>query len=159
MTATSPRARTGSSRSATASSPRSEAEATMNVTALTRKSITDLSRRKARTVFVVLTLALAVASIGIFAVPGVMDQAMQREVKANRLADVTLSMQPLALTPRQLDALGHLRNVTAGEPKSLFSNPIYIGAPRQKALIIGVPEFARQRADVVAVASGTPPGL
>ena len=37
--------------------------------ALLKKSITDLTRRKARTVFAVLTLALAVASVGIFAAP------------------------------------------------------------------------------------------
>ena len=34
-----------------------------------RKSFTDLTRRKARTFFTVLTLALAVASVGLFAVP------------------------------------------------------------------------------------------
>ena len=39
------------------------------VSALARKSITDLSRRKARAFFAVATLALAVASIGIFAMP------------------------------------------------------------------------------------------
>ena len=37
--------------------------------AAVRKSLTDLTRRKARTFFTVLTLALAVASVGIFAVP------------------------------------------------------------------------------------------
>jgi hypothetical protein len=35
--------------------------------ALLRKSISDLSRRRSRTFFACLTLALAVASIGIFA--------------------------------------------------------------------------------------------
>ena len=34
---------------------------------LLKKSITDLTRRKARAVFAVLTLAIAVASVGIFA--------------------------------------------------------------------------------------------
>ena len=63
-----------------------------------RKSITDLTRRKARASFTVLTLALAVASIGLFAVPAVMQQAMDREVAANRLADVTLTMKPLRLS-------------------------------------------------------------
>ena len=70
-----------------------------------RKSITDLTRRKARASFTVLTLALAVASIGVFAVPAVMQQAMDREVAANRLADVTLTMKPLRLTARDLAAL------------------------------------------------------
>ena len=53
--------------------------------AVVRKSVTDLTRRKARAFFTVLTLALAVASVGIFAVPPVMQQAMEREVAANRL--------------------------------------------------------------------------
>ena len=39
------------------------------VSSLLRKSITDLSRRRSRTFFAVATLALAVASIGLFA-PG-----------------------------------------------------------------------------------------
>ena len=42
------------------------------MSAIVRKSVTDLTRRKARTFFTVLTLALAVASVGIFAVPGLM---------------------------------------------------------------------------------------
>ena len=70
--------------------------------ALLKKSITDLTRRKARAVFAVLTLAIAVASVGIFAAPSLMDQAMQKEVQANKLPDLTLSTKPLELTPAQL---------------------------------------------------------
>ncbi len=47
---------------------------------LLKKSLTDLTRRKARAVFAVLTLAIAVASIGIFAASPLMDRAMQDEV-------------------------------------------------------------------------------
>ena len=63
--------------------------------AIVRKSVTDLTRRKARTFFTILTLALAVASIGLFAVPALMQQAMDREITASRLADVTLTTKPL----------------------------------------------------------------
>ena len=63
----------------------------MIVSASLRKSITDLSRRRARTVFTVLTLAFAVTSISFFAIPTLIDRAMQDEVRAGRLADVTLS--------------------------------------------------------------------
>ena len=42
--------------------------------ALLKQSVTDLTRRKARTVFTVLTLAIAVASVGIFAIPSLMDR-------------------------------------------------------------------------------------
>jgi hypothetical protein len=62
--------------------------------AIVRKSVTDLSRRKARAFFTVLTLALAVASVGLFAVPGLMQQAMDREIASSRLSDVTLTTKP-----------------------------------------------------------------
>ena len=93
-------------------------EAAMS-SAVVRKSVTDLTRRKARAFFTVLTLALAVASIGIFAVPGVMQQAMDREVAANRLADVTVTMKPLdAARPRSWPRSSALPNVAAVEPRT-----------------------------------------
>ena len=51
------------------------------MSATLRKSLTDLTRRRARTVFVVATLALAVASISFYAVPTLIDDAMQQEVR------------------------------------------------------------------------------
>ena len=71
---------------------------------LLKKSITDLTRRKARAVFAVLTLAIAVASVGIFAASPLMDRAMQDEVRASRLADLTLQTKPLVVTAAQLAA-------------------------------------------------------
>ena len=67
------------------------------VSSLLRKSITDLSRRRSRTFFAVATLALAVASIGLFATPALMNRAMSAEVAADRLPDLTISMRPLVL--------------------------------------------------------------
>jgi putative ABC transport system permease protein len=123
---------------------------------LVRKSVTDLTRRKARAAFTVLTLALAVASIGVFAVPAVMQQAMDREVAANRLADLTVTMQPLALRADQLAALERLPNVAAVEPRTTFTTRVYVGSRRDEAVLVGVPDFRAQEADVVALATGEP---
>ena len=128
------------------------------MSATVRKSVTDLTRRKARTFFTVLTLALAVASVGILAVPQLMQKSMEREVTAHRLPDVTVSMKPLRLTPGQLAALGRLPNVTAVEPRSLFATRVWVGERRERAIVIGVPDYARQRADVVTIDSGAAPG-
>ena len=130
----------------------------MSTTAVGRKSITDLTRRKARAFFTVLTLALAVASVGLLALNPLMDQAMKREVAANRLPDVTVSMKPLAISQGELARLARLPNVKTVEPRSLFSTRVFVGARREKALIVGVPDFAHQQADVVAVESGSAPG-
>lgn len=129
----------------------------MAVSASTRKSLSDLTRRRGRTFFTILTLALAVASVGIFAVPGLMQRSMDREVAANRLPDLAVSMAPLVLTDAQTADLARLSNVTAAEPRSLLATRVWVGERRERAIIVGVPDYARQRVDVVTVESGTAP--
>ena len=124
---------------------------------LLRKSVTDLTRRKARTFFAVLTLAIAVASVGIFAIPSLMNKAMQHEVQTNRLPDLTLSMKPLHLTPAQLAALGRLPNVIAADGRSYFQTRVWIGERRVKAAIIAAPDYGHQKVDVVSLVSGRLP--
>jgi putative ABC transport system permease protein len=122
-----------------------------------RKSITDLTRRKARAVFAVLTLAIAVASVGIFAAPSLMNTAMQKEVQINKLPDLTLSTKPLALTPPQLTALSQLPNITAAGGFSYFQTRVWVGERRLKALVVGIPDWTRQQVDVVSLVSGRAP--
>lgn len=129
----------------------------MALTAAQRKSITDLTRRKARAAFTILTLAIAVASVGILAVPSLMEQTMDREIAATKLADLTVTMRPVALDDAVLRDVAAIPNVAAVQPKSIFSTRVYVGARRQKALIIGVPDVDGQTADVVSVTSGRAP--
>ncbi len=126
----------------------------MSMSAALRKSVTDLTRRRARTFFTVITLALAVASVGILAVSSVMEQSMDREVAATKLSDVTVSMKPLRLDASQVARLERLPNVAAVEPRSVFSTRVFVGARRDTALVVGVRDFDRQDADVVAVEAG-----
>jgi putative ABC transport system permease protein len=127
------------------------------VSALTRKSITDLNRRRSRTLFAAATLALAVASIGIFALPPVMGRAMQAEVQNGKLADLTVYMSPLRLDRSELTRLRSLPNVRAAEPRSGYGTTVYIGARRAPAVVYGVTDFGRQQVDVVRVSSGAAP--
>ena len=130
----------------------------MSLSAVERKSVSDLTRRRARAVFAVAALALAVASVGLFALPTLMSRAMNREIAANKLADVTLTVNPLKLTGGQLQALGSLPNVAAFDPRATFSTRVYIGARRQKAFLIGETSFAHQTVDAVTVTAGSAPG-
>ena len=128
------------------------------VSASLRKSITDLSRRRARTGFTVVTLALAVASISFLAIPTVIDASMREEVRAEKLAHATVTMRPLSLTDEQVAALEALPNVAAIEPGIRVNARVLVGERRAPALVIGVRNFARQGVDVVRLASGTYPG-
>jgi putative ABC transport system permease protein len=128
------------------------------VTSLLRKSITDLSRRRSRTFFTVLTLALAVAGIGLFATPTLMNRAMAAEVAADQLPDLTISTRPLVLDQAQLAALAAVPNVRAVEPRSSFGGRVYVGERRAFAQVLGIPDFTSQQVNVVHVASGVAPG-
>jgi putative ABC transport system permease protein len=123
-----------------------------------RKSVNDLTRRWARAVFTVLTLALAVASVSFFAIPTLIDDAMQQEVRDGRLADVTVSMRPIALGSVQLDALSAIPNVAAVEPRSSVDIRVFVGERRVPARVLGVRDFATQAVDLVRVESGAIPG-
>ena len=125
--------------------------------AVLKKSTTDLTRRKARTVFSVLTLAIAVASVGIFAIPSLMNTAMQKEVQTNRLPDLTLSTKPLRVTPAQFAALRQLPNVVAADGRSYFQTRVWVGQRRVKAAIVAVPSYRNQSVDVVSLSSGAYP--
>ena len=129
------------------------------VSASLRKSITDLSRRRARTGFTVVTLALAVASISFLAVPTLIDASMRQEVRAGKLADATVTMRPVSLTQKHLAALAALPNVAAIEPGIRVNARVLVGERRAPALVIGVRDFARQDVDVVRLDSGSYPGL
>ena len=126
--------------------------------ALLHKSVTDLTRRKARTAFAVLALAIAVASVGIFALPPLADRAMQKEIASSRLADLTIDTAALRLTPAQEAALAGLPNVDAFAARSVYSTRVWVGDRRVKAFVVGVPDFGNQTVDVVKITSGTAPG-
>ena len=123
-----------------------------------RKSVTDLTRRRARSVLSLLTLAMAVASISFLAIPTLIDRAMQDEVRDGRLADLRVNMQPVALTNEQLAALAALPNVAAVEPHSTVDLRVFVGERRAPARVIGVRDFERQSVDLVRLESGALPG-
>jgi hypothetical protein len=84
---------------------------------------------------------LAVASIGLFATPVLMNRAMNAEVAADRLPDLTISTRPLVLNDAQLSALAAVPNVRAVEPRSSFGGRVYVGARRAFAQVLGIPDF------------------
>ncbi|MGZ4352257.1 MAG: FtsX-like permease family protein, partial [Gaiellaceae bacterium] len=127
------------------------------ISAPLRITLADLSRRRSRTFFAVATLALAVASIGLFALPALMDRSMHAQVAADRLPDLTVYTQPLTLDRSRLATLAALPNVRTVQARSFFGGRMYVGARRAYVQVLGVPDFGRQRVNVVHVASGAAP--
>lgn len=126
--------------------------------AVVRKSWTDLSRRPLRAVLTVLTLALAVASFGILALPSLMNRAMTSEVAQARLYDIYIPVNDVALSPVQLGQLGQLPNVTTVAARDLFATRTLIGGRQVDTEVWSVAEFANQPVDRVITATRPRPG-
>jgi putative ABC transport system permease protein len=82
---------------------------------------------------------------------------MQKEVKSNKLPDLTLSTKPLAVKPAQLAALGRLPNVEAAGALTYLQTRVWVGERRVKALVVGVPDWKHQQVNVVSLVSGNAP--
>jgi ABC-type lipoprotein release transport system permease subunit len=124
---------------------------------LTRKSWGDLKRHRARTVLTVCTLGLALASLGIASVPGLMDSAMQQQVQAARLYDVAVTTHDLVLDSSQFHALGRLPNIAAVDAQVEYSTRVSVGDHQQDAVVWGT-NLANQPVDRVTLTSGRLPG-
>jgi putative ABC transport system permease protein len=128
------------------------------MSALSRKIRGDLRRHRGKNLLIVGTLALAIASFAIVAVPGLLNASMQGEVRQARLFDVAVATRNLDLSSRQLAALGHLPNVAAFEPAVEYSTVVAgaVNGSRQNAVVWGV-SVGHQSVDVVDVTGGRPP--
>jgi len=128
------------------------------MSALGRKARGDLRRYPGRSLLVVGTLALAIASFAIVAVPGLLNATMQGQVRQARLYDVAVATRDLDLSSRQLAALGSLPNVAAFEPAVEYST-VAVNAStgiRQNGVVWGL-NVSRQTVDVVDVTGGRLP--
>jgi putative ABC transport system permease protein len=125
------------------------------MSALSRKAWGDLRRHPGKSLLIVGSLGLAIASFAIVAVPGLLNGAMQDEVQQARLFDVAVTTRDLDLSPAQLATLGRLPNVAAFDPAVEYStvatNPST--GIRQNAALWSV-NLGAQAVDAVDVTSG-----
>jgi len=127
------------------------------VQAILMKSIGDLKKRRARTFFTVLTIALGVAAMGMFAVVPLMDANMFRQMDRCNMYDVRCEVDDLNLTEEDFDGLSSIDNVKAVEGKYMMFTRMYIGERRADAFIVGVRDFSDQKVDKVITTSGSGP--
>ena len=123
------------------------------MSALSRKVRGDLRRHPGKSLLVVATLALAIGSFAIVAVPGLLNAVMQGEVRQARLFDVAVATRDLDLSSGQLAALGHLPNVAAFSPAVEYSTVAASAGSSQNAVLWGV-DAGQATVDAVDVTGG-----
>jgi len=125
---------------------------------IVKKSWRDLSRRKARTIFTIITIALGIGGLGMFAVPPLMDQAMSHELETSNMYDVQVTVNDVNISSTHFQELLQIYNVKAVETRAIHYGRIYIGERRNDALFVGVDDFSNQQVDRISKKSGEFPG-
>lgn len=127
------------------------------VSAFVMKSFKDLKKRKSRTIFTLLTIALAVAALSMFAVMPLMDQAMANEIDKSNLHDVKVYVNDIELNETTLQGLENIDNVNSIEPKYVYYTRMYIGERRNDVMIVGVNDYDNQNVNIVNLENGRNP--
>ncbi len=123
---------------------------------LNRKAWGDLARHRTRTLLAAGTLAIAIASLGFLAVPGLLNAAMNGQVQQGRLNEVAISTRVTSLTPAQLGALGRLPGVAAVSADLSYVTTTTAGGTQN--VVIDGGGLASAAVNTVLLMSGRLPG-
>jgi putative ABC transport system permease protein len=125
---------------------------------MNRKSLGDLARHRTRTLLAAGTLAIAIASLGFLAVPGLLNAAMNRQVQQGRLNEVAISTRVTGLTAAQLGALGRLPGVAAVSADLSYVTTTTTTARGTQNIVIDGGGLASATVNTVLLMSGRLPG-
>ncbi len=124
---------------------------------LYRKSWQDIARRRARSFFTIATIAAAVASLAMFALPTLMDRAMNSRIDHDRLHDLRVRTEDIQLDDAGIQALRTLPGVESLEARTTFFTQARIGDRREDVVLVGVEDFEAQQVNVVEIEQGSLP--
>lgn len=124
---------------------------------LYRKSWSDIRRRWARSLFTVATVAAAVAGLGMFAPPTLMDRSMEERIATDRLHDIRIFTEDIVLSDEETAELRAIPGVKSLELRATYFTEARIGDHREDVLLVGVQDFSRQEVNVVALEDGEVP--
>lgn len=139
------------------------------VRTLLKKSWSDLTKRKARTSFTILTIALAVASFGMFGAPALLDDAILGQIEESQTHHVEISVDDVNFSQTQMADLQALPNVEVVDGHAFYAtrmwvdsdgNPLLSGSDGRRAevILVSVDDFADQSVNVVSLDEGSFPG-
>ncbi|MGI9608942.1 MAG: FtsX-like permease family protein [Acidimicrobiia bacterium] len=130
------------------------------ISAHNRRSLRELTRRKTRSLLTILTIAVAVAGIWLFSIPGNIDESLTTRTEVDGMHTIRLAPEVLDLTDQQLAALRATDNVAALDVRTLGRTEMLIGDRTQGVVLVGVQDFDRQAVNIVSVEQGRlPTGL
>jgi len=127
------------------------------VSAIVRKSYRDLSKKKARTFFTIVTIALGVMGMSLFAVEPLADRGVLEEMDKANMANVRVTVNDINLTMDNIIELEGLDNIDEVETRAIYLTKVKIGNRWNNAIMLGLVDYNDQKVDHVYTSSGDTP--
>lgn len=122
-----------------------------------RRSIRELTRRRGRSALTISTIAVAVAGVWLFAIPGNVDASLNERVRSDAMHTARLAPTAADLTPAQLASLRSVDNVMALDTRTLGRTEIRIDGRTATVILVGVADFEQQSVNIVSLTAGALP--
>lgn len=126
---------------------------------LLKKSWKDVSGKRTRMFFSVMTIALGVLGIALFAVNPLADRLIEEEVDRENVHHLRISIEDSVMDRDTMADLRSLQNVESAEPRILLYTKAYDGERRIDAMIVGIENPGMQVVDKVIFEGGAVPGI
>jgi putative ABC transport system permease protein len=121
---------------------------------LHRRSWRELSHRKARSFFTIATIAAAVTGLWLFAIPLLVDEAMNDRVESDLLWDLRLSPNGIVLDAGHIAAIHELPNVAGVEARLTVGADLAADGREMSARLVSVDDFIDQEVNAVRLSEG-----
>ena len=127
------------------------------ISALTRRSTRELTRRRGRSILTILTITVAVAGVWLFAIPRNVENTLEQRVSADAMHTARLAPNAADLDAEQLAALRAVDNVAALDVRTLARTEMRIDGRTQGVILVGVADFDEQSVNIVSLEAGSFP--
>jgi putative ABC transport system permease protein len=127
------------------------------ISAHTRRSLRELTRRRGRSILTIATIAVAIAGVWLFAIPDNVESSLQQRVRTDAMHTARLAPAAADLSDAQLGALRSVDNVAALDTRTLGRTEIRIDGRVQGVILVGVADFDDQAVNKVSLDAGSFP--
>lgn len=123
-----------------------------------KKSIRDLSRRKVRTTLTILTIALGVMGMALFAVNPLADELVQEEIERENIHNLKFTLDDVHLNDTHKRYLSGIKNVEEMESRVVHAAKFKNGERTDHAYFIGIEDLKDQKVDRIIFDKDEHPG-
>lgn len=128
------------------------------ISARARHSLRQLTRRPARSVLTIVTIAVAIAGVWMFAIPGNVRSTLGDQTRTDAMHTARLAPAAAPLDADQLARLRAVDNVAALDIRTLARDEMRVDGRVEGVILVGVDDFQQQSVNIVALDEGAFPG-